>query len=124
MKNNKLIDQLQIGGIEFEAYIIIDDNDLEAFAVYFQKSKEPLILFKQVSKDFKVEIEINQQQVDFLQQFKSKDLEQRKEQFKLFQEFVLNTEQKAKEIAFQDNKLTYYTDIQLIKSIEEAYLID
>lgn len=124
MKDNLLIDKIQIGLIEFEAYIIQDENNLEAFAIYFQKSTEPLILFQQVSSNYKVEIKINQQLVDELQLLKSKDSEKRKEHYKIFQEFALNAEQKAKEIAFQDTKLNYITDIQLIKSIEQAYLMD
>lgn len=124
MTTPKLIDKIKIGKIHFEAYIIIDENNLEAFAIYCQKSETPLILFKQISSDYKVEIEINQKQVEVLQQLKSDNPEVRKEHFTKFQEFVLNAEQKAKEIAFQDIKLKYYSDIQLIKSIEEAYLID
>jgi len=124
MSNSKLIDKIQIGPIEFEAYIINDENNLEAFAIYFQQKKEPLLLFQQISDDLKVEIKINQQLVDELQQLKAKDIKQRKEHYKIFQEFALNAEQKAKEIAFQDAKLTYISDIQVIKSIEQAYLAD
>jgi hypothetical protein len=124
MSNSKLIDKIQIGPIEFEAYIINDENNLEAFAIYFQQKKEPLLLFQQVSSDFKIEIKINQQLVDELQQLKAKDIKQRKEHYKIFQEFALNAQQKAKEIAFQDAKLTYISDIQVIKCIEQAYLAD
>jgi hypothetical protein len=119
-----LIDKIKIGNIEFEAYIIKDENNLEAFAIYFQGEKEPLIMFQQVASNYKVELKINQDLVDKLQQFKSKDPQQRKEHFKIFQEFALNTEQKAKEIAFQDARLIYFSDIQLIKSIEQAFLVD
>lgn len=124
MTNPKLIDKIQIGNIEFEAYIIDDENNLEAFVIYFQKLKEPLLMFQQVASDYKIEIKINQKLVEELQHFKSKDAAQRKEHYKMFQEFALNAEQKAKEIAFQDAKLNYITDIQLIKSIEQAYLAD
>ena len=124
MSNSKLIDKIQIGQVDFEAYIINDENNLEAFAIYFQQKKEPLILFQQVSSDLKVEIKINQELVNELQQLKAKDLKQRKEHYKIFQEFALNAEQKAKEIAFQDAKLTYISDIQVIKCIEQAYLAD
>jgi len=124
MSNSKLIDKIQIGQVEFEAYIINDENNLEAFAIYFQQKKEPLILFQQISSDLKVEIKINQELVNELQQLKVKDLKQRKEHYKIFQEFALNAEQKAKEIAFQDAKLTYISDIQVIKCIEQAYLAD
>lgn len=124
MSNSKLIDKIQIGQVEFEAYIINDENNLEAFAIYFQQKKEPLILFQQISSDLKVEIKINQELVNELQQLKAKDLTQRKEHYKIFQEFALNAEQKAKEIAFQDAKLTYISDIQVIKCIEQAYLAD
>ncbi|WP_160069853.1 hypothetical protein [Sphingobacterium bovisgrunnientis] len=124
MSNSKLIDKIQIGQVEFEAYIINDENNLEAFAIYFQQKKEPLILFQQISSDLKVEIKINQELVNELQQLKAKDLKQRKEHYKIFQEFALNAEQKAKEIAFQDAKLTYISDIQVIKCIEQAYLAD
>ncbi|MCA5004579.1 hypothetical protein [Sphingobacterium bovistauri] len=124
MIKSKLIDSIQIGQVEFEAYITIDENNLEAFAVYLDKSNEPLLVFQQISNNFNVEIKINQKLVDELQQYKSKDIDQRKEHYKIFQEFVLNAEQKAKEIAFQDTKLNYFTDIKLIKSIEQAYLID
>ena len=99
-------------------------NNLEAFAIYFQQKKEPLILFQQISSDLKVEIKINQELVNELQLLKAKDLKQRKEHYKIFQEFALNAEQKAKEIAFQDAKLTYISDIQVIKCIEQAYLAD
>lgn len=124
MSNSKLIDKIQIGQVEFEAYIINDENNLEAFAIYFQQKKEPLILFQQISSDLKVEIKINQELVNELQLLKAKDLKQRKEHYKIFQEFALNAEQKAKEIAFQDVKLTYISDIQVIKCIEQAYLAD
>src|SRR5690606_28594755 len=124
MSNSKLIDKIQIGQVEFEAYIINDENNLEAFAIYFQQKKEPLILFQQISSDLKVEIKINQELVNELQQLKAKDLKQRKEQYKIFQEFAPNAEQKAKESAFQDAKLTYISDIQVIKCIEQAYLAD
>ncbi|HLS39091.1 MAG TPA: hypothetical protein VK023_12555 [Sphingobacterium bovisgrunnientis] len=124
MSNSKLIDKIQIGQVEFEAYIINDENNLEAFAIYFQQKKEPLILFQQISSDLKVEIKINQELVNELQQLKAKDLKQRKEHYKIFQEFALNAEQRAKEIAFQDAKLTYISDIQVIKCIEQAYLAD
>ncbi|WP_149913180.1 hypothetical protein [Sphingobacterium cavernae] len=124
MSNSKLIDKIQIGQVEFEAYIINDENNLEAFAIYFQQKKEPLILFQQISSDLKVEIKINQELVNELQLLKAKDLKQRKEHYKIFQEFALNAEQKAKEIAFQDAKLTYISDIQVIKCIEQAYLAD
>lgn len=124
MSKTKLIDKIQIGEIKFEAYIIIDENNLEAFAVYFDKVEEPLILFQQDIANNQVEIKINQELVDQLQQLKSKDLALRKEQFKTFQDFALNAEQKAKQIAFQDKKLNYVSDIQLIKNLEEAYLID
>jgi hypothetical protein len=124
MSNSKLIDKIQIGQVEFEAYIINDENNLEAFAIYFQQKKEPLILFQQISSDLKVEIKINQELVNELQQLKAKDLKQRKEHYKIFQEFALNAEQKAKEIAFQDAKLTYISEIQVIKCIEQAYLAD
>lgn len=124
MTNPKLIDKIQIGNIEFEAYIIDDENNLEAFVIYFQKLKEPLLMFQQVASDYKIEIKINQKLVEELQHFKSKDAAQRKEHYKMFQEFALKAEQKAKEIAFQDAKLNYITDIQLIKSIERAYLAD
>lgn len=124
MSNSKLIDKIQIGPIEFEAYIINDENNLEAFAIYFQQKKEPLILFQQISSDLKVEIKINQELVNELQQLKAKDMNQRKEHYKIFQEFALNAEQKAKDIAFQDAKLTYISDIQIIKGIEQAYLAD
>lgn len=124
MSNNQLIDKIKIGNIEFEAYIIVDENNLEAFAIYCQKADTPLILFKQISSDYKVEIEINQKQVEVLQQLKSKNPTQRREHFMLFREFVLTAEQKAKEIVFHDTKLNYFTDVQLIKSIERAYLLD
>jgi hypothetical protein len=124
MNTPLLIDKIKIGNIEFEAYIIKDENNLEAFAIYFQGEKEPLIMFQQVASNYKVELKINQDLVDKLQQFKSKDPQQRKEHFKIFQEFALNTEQKAKEIAFQDARLIYFSDIQLIKSIEQAFLVD
>lgn len=124
MKEGRLIDKIQIGGMNFEAYIIKVENDLEAFAVYCQKANDPLILFKQISADYKVEIVINKQQVAILQQLKSKEPEQRKEHFKIFQEFVLNAEEKARKIAFQDTKLKYFTDIEIIKGIEDAYLVN
>ena len=124
MTKTRLIDSIQIGQVEFAAYIVIDEYDLEAFAVFFDKSEEPLLQFQQVSNNLDVEIKINQKLVEKLQQYKSKDIEQRKEHFKIFQEFALNAEQKAKEIAFQDAKLNYCTDTQLIKSIEQAYLVD
>lgn len=124
MNTPLLIDKIKIGNIEFEAYIIKDENNLEAFAIYFQGEKEPLIMFQQVASNYKVELKINQDLVDKLQQFKSKDPQQRKEHFKIFQEFALNAEQKAKEIAFQDARLIYFSDIQLIKSIEQAFLVD
>ena len=124
MNTPLLIDKINIGNIEFEDYIIKDENNLEAFAIYFQGEKEPLIMFQQVASNYKVELKINQDLVDKLQQFKSKDPQQRKEHFKIFQEFALNTEQKAKEIAFQDARLIYFSDIQLIKSIEQAFLVD
>ncbi|MGN0003306.1 MAG: hypothetical protein ACI35V_07720 [Sphingobacterium composti] len=124
MTGKQLIDTIQIGDVKFEAYIIIDENNLEAFAIYFQQNEDPLVLFQQISNDHKVEIKINQQLVEELQLLKSKDIEQRKEHYKIFQEFVLNAEQKAKEIAFQDAKLKYFTDILLVKGIEQAYFVD
>ena len=124
MSNSKLIDKLQIGAVAFEAYIIIDENNLEAFAIYFQDVKEPLIIFQQDPKNKHVEIKVNQQLVKDLHQLKSNDSAQRKEHYKIFQEFALNAEQQAKEIAFQDKKLHYVTDIELLKSLEQAYLID
>jgi len=124
MNTPLLIDKIKIGNIEFEAYIIKDENNLEAFVIYFQGEKEPLIMFQQVASNYKVELKINQDLVDKLQQFKSKDPQQRKEHFKIFQEFALNAEQKAKEIAFKDARLIYFSDVQLIKSIEQAFLVD
>lgn len=124
MKEKQLIDTIQIGDVKFEAYIIIDENNLEAFAIYYQQKEEPLLLFQQISSNLKVEIKINQQLVEELQLLKSKDTAQRKEHYKIFQEFALNAEQKAKEIAFQDSKLNYFTDVQLIKTIEKAYIVD
>lgn len=119
------IDKIQIGAITFEAYIIEDENKLEAFAIYFENNKAPLILFQQDVINKQVEIKINTQLVDAMQQLKSKDSDERKVHFKLFQEFVLNAEQKAKEMAFgEDKKLYYITDVQFLKSIEQAYLLD
>lgn len=124
MRNLKLIDKKLIGNIEFEAHIIEDDNKLEAFAIYFQSSKEPLLLFQQEKINEQIEIKINKKLVDKLQLLKSKEDSLRKDQYKQFLIFVLEAEQVAKKIAFNDIKLNYFTDVQLIKSIEQAYLID
>lgn len=124
MTHLKLTDKVQIGKIDFEAYIIKDENNIESFAIYFQKAKEPLILFQQNDVKNQVEIKINQQLVKTIQHLKSKDSVQRKEHFKRFQEFVLDAEQTVKEFIFQDKKLDYITDVQLIKSTEKAYLAD
>ncbi|MCI0922631.1 hypothetical protein [Sphingobacterium rhinopitheci] len=124
MRYPRLIDKKQIGKIKFEAYIIEDDNKLEAFAIYFQSSKKPLLLFQQENITGKIEIKINKTLVDRLQLLKSKDDSLRKEHYKQFQKFVLEGEQVAKEIAFKDKKLHYITDVQLIKSIEQTYLLN
>ncbi len=119
-----LIDKIQIGSSDFEAYIIKDENKLEAFAVYFQNITDPLVLFQQKKVNKKVEITLNTSLFNKLKHFKAKDSDLRKKHFKMFQEFTLNAEQKAKEIIFKDQKLKYISDIQLIKSLEKAYLLD
>lgn len=123
MAHRTLTDKLQIGKIDFEAYIIKDENNLDAFAVYFQNAEEPLIQFQQTEID-EVEIKINQQLFGTMLQLKSKDRAQRKVHYKRFQEFVLNAEQDAKERVFQDKRLNYITDIQLLKKTEQRYLLD
>lgn len=125
MKNPKLVDKITIGTVEFAAYIVDDENNLEAFAIYYQHEKEPLLMFQQIGNgDNEVEIKINKEMVEKLQLLKSKDLQQRKAHYIAFREFALNAEQKAKEIALKDKKLYYLTDVQLIKCLEQAYLVD
>lgn len=124
MKRLTFIDKKQIGRINFEAYIVEDENKLEAFVIYFQDYEDPILMFQQEKKDGKVDIKVNTELVKQLQNYKSKNINQRKEQYKEFKTFVLESEYKAKIIAFQDRKLDYITDVQLIKSIEQAYLLD
>lgn len=124
MTRLKFIDKTKIGLIEFDAYIIEDENKLEAFAVYFQDITEPLLMFQQDVVNEKIHININIALVEELQKLKSKNPVLRKEQFKQFQQFVLDAEQVAKQIAFDDRKMFYVSDVQLIKSIEQAFLVD
>lgn len=125
MKNPVLVDKITIGTIEFAACIVEDENNLEAFAIYYQHEKEPLLMFQQIDSGAnEVEIKVNQEMVDKLQLLKSKDPQQRTAHYIAFREFALNAEEKAKEIALKDKKLYYLTDVQLIKCLEQAYLVD
>lgn len=123
MRNLKLIDNKKIGNLEFNAYITEDENELKAFAIYFQNTLEPLLLFEQDATN-NIEIKINEKLVNTLQQLKSKDDKQRKIHYKVFQEFVLEAQQEAKELIFKDKKIKYITDVKLIKNIEKAYLLN
>ena len=124
MKKIKHIDTIKIGLMTFEAYIIQDNNNLEAFGIYLQNNDKPLLLFQQDVPNEKIDIQIDSQLVNDMQKLKSKDSDQRKEHFKTFQEFVLESEQVAKELVFKNKKLIYMTDVQLLKSIENTYLIE
>lgn len=122
MEPNKLIDKRTIGRIDFEAYIIEDEKKLLAFAIYFQKHQTPLLLFQQNIPNEKVEIIVNKDLVSKLQLLKPKDEKIRKEQYIEFRTFVLEAEQQAKELVFKDKRLEYYSDVNLLKSIKQAYL--
>lgn len=124
MNKHTLIDKIRIGLIGFEAYLIEDDNKLQAFAIFLDDSKDPLLLFQKDKKNEKIDITLNVKIADEIQSLKSKDSTVRKEHFKIFQQFVLESEQKAKEMVFKDKRLHYITDVQLLRSIQEAYLID
>lgn len=124
MKTPMLIDKIQIGNIIFEAYIVEDENKLEAFAVFYQDEMEPLLLFQQNAKDNNVEIKLNTDLVIKIQEVKAKDSALRKKHFKTFQEFALNAEQRAKELLFKNKKVEYISDIRLIKALEKDFLLN
>ncbi len=124
MTTPMLIDKIQIGNINFMAYIIEDENNKEAFAVFYQNELDPLLLFQQDAEGENIEIKLNTVLVSKIQEIKSKDSILRKKHFKLFQEFALNAEQEAKNMVFKDRKIEYISDIKLLKSLEKDFLLN
>lgn len=117
-----LIDSIQIGTINFEACLIKDENKREAFAVFYQKEIEPLILFQQDTKSEEVEIKLNTTVVKKIQALKSEYTVIRKKHLQKFKEFILNAEEVAKDMIFNKRKLIYVSDIKLIKHLEKEFL--
>lgn len=124
MTTPMLIDKIQIGNINFKAYIIEDENKKEAFAVFYQNEIDPLLLFQQDSLGENIEIKLNTVLVSKIQEIKAKDSILRKKHFKLFQEFTLNAEQEAKNMLFKGRKIEYISDIHLLKSLEKDFLLN
>lgn len=120
----QLIDEIIINHVELKGYIIEDTRKLKAFAIYVKDKPNPLFLFQQNIPNKKIEIVINEELMNELFEKKTQDPLLRKEYFKKFELFVLEAEQKAKELVFKDAILKYVTDIKLLKDIEEKYLND
>ena len=122
MKKLEIVDKAHIGNLDIEAYILDDDNQLKAFGIFVEGHDNALILFQQELDGKSVNININTKLIEVLNKNKSEDPNLRKEIYNSFREFVLESEQTAREKVFKDKKFNYLTDVELIKSIEKDYL--
>lgn len=123
MRKVELIDKIQIGTLKFQAFILEDEHQLEAFAVYVDEVTEPLILFQQQDAGKLIDVKVYPEQVEYLQSKNAIDDPEAKDHYRRLQDFVLNSENTAKDSVFKDKKLEYLTDVNLIKRIKQAFHI-
>jgi len=120
MKKLFLIEAISIGNFSFQAFIVQDEQNLPAFAIYIDDIKEPIILYKQNNKDLQISIAV--EYLDYILLNKSKEIKRRKKYYTNFLNFMSQAEHKVFISLFKNQRLKYFKDEKILKGIKTLYI--
>lgn len=121
MKKIIFIEELQLGNFLFQGYIVQHDNDCLAYSIFVNDFELPLI--QMIADENKnVTIKFGSETCDHIIKNRTQDKNLRKEIFKDFMNFMINSEKKAAYMVFKNEKLKYIKSSKEIIEIKRRYI--
>lgn len=118
-----LVESFQLGNFLFQGYIVDKGNNILSYSIYVNGCEDALVdIAADASRN--VHIAINKQVVLFINAKRTEDKKQRKEYFKQFFKFILESEKKASYMVFKKQKLNYIRNSAELLEIKKMYIND
>lgn len=122
MKHLILIDSICIGSFLFKAYIFEKNSHEAGFGIFIENMKSPLIWMVRDPRSNKIQIQIDEDLVEYVGTKSTASHADRERYFKTVLEFITETEQKAAYMVFKDQQMDYFMDSKLMVKMKIRYI--
>lgn len=118
-----LVESIELGNFVIQGFIVDKGNNVLSYSIYVSGFDDPLI---DMSVDFEknVYISINKDAARYINSKKTQDKKKRKEYFKKFLKYVLESEKRASYMVFKKQKLNYIRNSADLLEIKNMYIND
>lgn len=117
-----IVDQQNIGTVQFHAYVVVMPNDETGFAIYLNDFSSPLIFFSQENGSNKVNFKVDDDQFQWIVKNSKFSKTERKNFYNEFDYFMRNMEHRAKVYLFRDNTVNYISASREIVRYKNQYI--
>lgn len=118
-----LVESVELGNFVFQGYIVDKGNNILSYSIFVNGFEDPLVDMS-VDPKKNVYISINKEVVSYINSKRTSDKKQRKEYFKQFFKFILESEKKASYMVFKKQKLNYIRNSAELLEIKKMYIDD
>ncbi|MCA5006844.1 hypothetical protein [Sphingobacterium bovistauri] len=123
MKKIIFVSDLQIGNFLFQSFIVDLEGDLISFSIFIKGNEEPAVQFI-CDINLQVNISFNHRILKYINLNKTKDIKKRKEFYRMFVQFLVDSEKKAAYMIFKNQKLNYIKKSKDLLAIRDSYLYE
>lgn len=121
MKKIIFVDEIIIGNFCFQCYVLDRENDYLSFSVFIKDMDIPFVDFI-ADPQLTVEIKFHEETIDFINKNKTLDKNKRKEYFKIFYDYLIDSEKKARYMVFKRKKLNYIKNATELIALKKMYI--
>lgn len=118
-----LVESIELGNFVIQGFIVDKGDNVLSYSIYVSGFDDPLIdMSVDVQKN--VHISINKDAARYINSKKTQDKKKRKEYFKKFLKYVLESEKRASYMVFKKQKLNYIRNSADLLEIKNMYIND
>lgn len=118
-----LVESIELGNFVIQGFIVDKGNNVLSYSIFVSGFEEPLIDMS-VDVEKNVHISVNKNAAQYINSKKTQDKKKRKEYFKQFYKYVLESEKRASYMVFKNQKLNYIRNSADLLEIKKMYISD
>ncbi|TCV18783.1 hypothetical protein EDC17_100832 [Sphingobacterium alimentarium] len=118
-----LVESIELGNLVIQGFIVDKGNNVLSYSIFVSGFEEPLIDMS-VDVEKNVHISVNKNAAQYINSKKTQDKKKRKEYFKQFYKYILESEKRASYMVFKKQKLNYIRNSADLLEIKKMYISD
>lgn len=118
-----LVESIELGNLVIQGFIVDKGINVLSYSIFVSGFEEPLIDMS-VDVEKNVHISVNKNAAQYINSKKTQDKKKRKEYFKQFYKYILESEKRASYMVFKKQKLNYIRNSADLLEIKKMYISD